>query len=95
MGNQAKLRPVAISLRLNEQYFIGRMLMRRERLTRASPSPVQVHRVYRQAHALCEAPTMRERRALLLLGLDFLPGVSSQVQLFRLLAKDGAGADVV
>jgi hypothetical protein len=35
MGNQAKLRPVAISLRLNEQYFIGRMLMRRERLTRA------------------------------------------------------------
>ena len=35
MGNQAKLRSVAISLRLNEQYFIGRMLMRRERLTRA------------------------------------------------------------
>ena len=35
MGNQARLRPVAMNLRFHEQYFIGRMLMLRERLTRA------------------------------------------------------------
>ena len=35
MGDQTQLRTVAIKLRLNEQYFIGRMLMLRERLTRA------------------------------------------------------------
>ena len=34
MGDQTKLRPVAIRLGLNEQYFIGGMLMLRERLTR-------------------------------------------------------------
>jgi hypothetical protein len=35
MGDQTKLQPVAIKLRLNEQYFIGRMLMLWERLPRA------------------------------------------------------------
>ena len=35
MGDWARLRRVPITLRPTEQYFIGRMLMRRERLTRA------------------------------------------------------------
>jgi hypothetical protein len=34
MGDRTRLRPVAIGLRPNEQYFIGRMLMLRDRLTR-------------------------------------------------------------
>jgi hypothetical protein len=35
MGDQARLQAVAIKLRPNEQYFIGRMLMLRERLSHA------------------------------------------------------------
>jgi hypothetical protein len=34
MGHRTRVQPVATGLRLNEQYFIGRMLMLRERLTR-------------------------------------------------------------
>jgi Ca-activated chloride channel family protein len=67
----------------------------RERLASRSPDAAHVVRVYKQAQALCEAPTMRERRALLLLGLDFLPTVAQRVQLYRLLAKDVESADVV
>ena len=35
MGDQVRLQTVPIRLRPTEQYFIGRMLMPRERLTRA------------------------------------------------------------
>ena len=35
MGDQVRLQTVPIRLHLTEQYFIGRMLMPRERLTRA------------------------------------------------------------
>ena len=35
MGDQARLQTVAIKLRPNEQYFIGLMLMPRERFPRA------------------------------------------------------------
>jgi hypothetical protein len=35
MGDQVRLQTVPIRLRPTEQYFIGRMLMLRERLTRA------------------------------------------------------------
>jgi len=34
MGDRTRVQPIAIELRLNEQYFISRMLMLRERLTR-------------------------------------------------------------
>jgi Ca-activated chloride channel family protein len=67
----------------------------RERLASRGPDAAHVVRVYKQAQALCEAPTMRERRALLLLGLDFLPTVAQRVQLYRLLAKEVEAADVV
>ena len=35
MGDRARVHSVVVRLRPTEQYFIGRMLMRRERLTRA------------------------------------------------------------
>ncbi|NUP05689.1 MAG: hypothetical protein HOW73_06470 [Polyangiaceae bacterium] len=75
--------------------FHERKNLWRERLSASHADPTNVHRIYRQALALCEAPTMRERRALLLLGLDYLPSVTSQVALHRLLLKDVQAADVV
>lgn len=75
--------------------FNERRSLWRERLAQANASPWTVQSIYRQALAWCEAPTMRERRALLLLSLDFLPSVTSQVQLFHLLLKDAPAADVV
>ncbi len=67
----------------------------RERLSKTGGNAAQVLAVYRSALALCEAPTQRERRALLLLGLDVLPSVAAKVSLYRLLARDTGAADVV
>ncbi|MBK6513943.1 MAG: hypothetical protein IPG04_07405 [Polyangiaceae bacterium] len=75
--------------------FAERKNLWRERLSSTNANPHAVHKVYKNALAWCEAPTMRERRALLLIGLDFLPSVSSQVALHRLLLKDVQAADVV
>ena len=48
MNDQTRLRRVAVTLRRSEQYFLGRMLMRRERLTRAQWDIFE-----RAAEALC------------------------------------------
>ncbi len=75
--------------------FEERKFLWRERLSRTAANPRSVLAVYQQAKILCEAPTMRERRALLTLSLDYLPSVAGRVGLYRLLAKDTAAADVV
>lgn len=67
----------------------------RERLSQTNANVAAVLRVYRQALAWCEAPTMRERRALLLLSLDYLPGIPARVSLYRALTSDAQAADVV
>ena len=75
--------------------FEERKALWRERLAGTGARPDAVLHVFKQAQALCEAPTMRERRALLLMSLDFLPTVQGRVALYRLLAKDVPSADVV
>ncbi len=75
--------------------FEERKALWRERLSAARGQPNEIAKVYRRALALCEAPTQRERRALLLLGVDALPSVSARVQLYRVLATDVGAADVV
>lgn len=75
--------------------FAERKNLWRERLSTANANPRAIHQIYKQALAWCEAPTMRERRSLLILSLDYLPSVSSQVVLHRLLSKDVQAADVV
>jgi Ca-activated chloride channel family protein len=67
----------------------------RERLAKTAAQPGAVLGVYRTALALCEAPTVRERRALLLLGLDHLPTVTAKVGLYRLLSRDLGASDIV
>ncbi|MBL9023363.1 MAG: hypothetical protein JNL21_14280 [Myxococcales bacterium] len=67
----------------------------RERLAATGGAPSAVVNVYRAALASCEAPTVRERRALLLLSLDVIPNVAQQVAFYRLLAKDLGAADIV
>jgi Ca-activated chloride channel family protein len=75
--------------------FEERKALWRERLAGAAGNPREVAKIYRRALALCEAPTPRERSALLLLGVDALPSVSLRVQLYRVLATDVGAADVV
>ena len=75
--------------------FAERKALWRERLSAAAGNPRAVALVYRRALALCEAPTPRERSALLLLGVDALPSVSLRVQLYRVLATDVGAADIV
>jgi Ca-activated chloride channel family protein len=75
--------------------FEERKALWRERLSAAGGRPAEIAKVYRRALALCEAPTQRERRALLLLGVDALPSVSARVQLYRVLVKDVGAADIV
>jgi len=75
--------------------FEERKNLWRERLSKTNASAALVLNVYRQAKLLCEAPTMRERRALLTLGLDYLPSIAARVSFYRLLARDALAADVV
>jgi Ca-activated chloride channel family protein len=75
--------------------FEERRALWRERLATSGGAATNVYNIYRSALALCEAPTVRERRALLLLGLDVLPGVAQKVALYRLLARDMGAADIV
>lgn len=75
--------------------FEERKALWRERLAGTGARPEAVLQIFKQAQALCEAPTMRERRALLLMSLEFLPTVQARVTLYRLLAKDVPSADVV
>ncbi len=75
--------------------FEGRKALWRERLSGTRAQPSAVLQIYKNALAWCEAPTMRERRALLLMSFDYLPSVASRVSLFRLLANDPKAQDVV
>ncbi len=75
--------------------FDERRALWRERLAATGGAPIAVLRTYRSALALCEAPTVRERRALLLLGLDVIPSIAQKVAFYRLLAKDLGAGDIV
>ncbi|MFO0546882.1 MAG: VIT domain-containing protein [Polyangiaceae bacterium] len=75
--------------------FMQRKDLWRERLSGANANPSAIYSEYRHALSECEAPTMRERRAFLLLTFDYLPSVSSRVSLYRLLVDDVKAADVV
>ncbi len=75
--------------------FEERRALWRERLGQSGGSPQGAVSVYRQALAQCEAPTPRERTALLLMMLDFIPATSQRVQLWRLMATDLGAADVL
>lgn len=75
--------------------FEERRALWRERLALSGGAPILVLRVYRAALADCEAPTVRERRALLLLSLDVIPNITQKVAFYRLLARDLGAADIV
>ncbi len=67
----------------------------RERLSRVTGNAGAVAGVYRRALALCEAPTWRERAALLGLLLDAMPSVPGRVALWRVMARDLGTADAI
>jgi Ca-activated chloride channel family protein len=67
----------------------------RERLSRVTGNAGAVAATYRRALVLCEAPTWRERAALLGLLLDAMPSVSGRVALWRTMAKDLGTADAL
>lgn len=67
----------------------------RERLSKVTGNAMAVAFVYRRALALCEAPTWRERAALLGLLLDAMPSVSGRVALWRVMARDLGTADTI
>lgn len=75
--------------------FEERRTLWRERLGKVGGSPAGAAGVYRQAVAACEAPTPRDRTALLLMMLDFIPSTSARVQLWRLMVSDLGAADVL
>jgi len=72
-----------------------RRLVWRERLARTNASVSAVERVVRIALGTCEAPTLRDRRALALLALDTLPTVPGRVALYRAFTRDRALADAL
>jgi tetratricopeptide (TPR) repeat protein len=63
----------------------------RERLAAAGRSVHAVREVYRGALARCEAPTWRERSALLYMMLDALPRVRLRVELWRAMFDGDLG----
>lgn len=90
VGHRVRLCGPASSLPLDE-----RIALWNERLAQARGSINAVIRVYRNALALCEAPTFRERGRLLSLMLGALPTVTSRVSLWRAMLGDAGAADVL
>ena len=75
--------------------FEERLGLWRERLAKIGGSPVGAANVYRRAVGACEAPTARERSALLLMTLDFIPSTNQRVALWRTMVHDLGAADVL
>jgi Ca-activated chloride channel family protein len=67
----------------------------RERIAGASGNVDGIAWTYWRALAGCEAPTWRERSALLLLGVDSLSTIRERVALWRKFWKSPAAADVI
>ncbi len=70
-----------------------RLPLWRERFQGVQPS--RAASLYRAALARCEAPTARERNALLAVALDAIPKVEGRVELWRALYKDLGARDVL
>ncbi len=74
--------------------FDERRMLWRERLA-ARHSPPEAQQIYRDALANCEAPTWRERYALLIAMVGALDSVTDRVALWRRLLSSPTAADVV
>jgi Ca-activated chloride channel family protein len=74
--------------------FDERRVLWRERLSSATTAQAALS-VYRQALSDCEAPSWRERYALLLAMVDALPNIPARVELWRRLMASPAAQEVV
>jgi hypothetical protein len=72
-----------------------RVALWRERLAKVSGNVAGVLGVYRNALAMCEAPSWRERSRLLSLMVDAMGNVRGRVQLWRALSTERGTGDAV
>ncbi len=90
IGHRALLCGPAASVPLED-----RVALWKERLSKVSGNVSGVLAVYRNALAMCEAPSWRERSRLLSLMVDAMGNVRGQVQLWRALASERGTGDAV
>ncbi|MFO0757018.1 MAG: VIT domain-containing protein [Byssovorax sp.] len=75
--------------------FEERIILWRERLSRAPNDAAAAAEVYHRALAACEIPTWRERARLLSMMLDALPDIERKVALWRSMFDEGIAADLL